>query len=167
MRVANSLAPVPASAGQEFARSAEYGISPVLMATVPAILVLPLLLSAITLVVSGWELMSGVLIPITVVSLLHVLVIGLPAFTLLRRIDRAGPLTMAFAGFAGALVPLGGLLIYLQAGWPTSDDWLRSSGFMAVWGAFGVISALAFWYAWVYSCKVLGPIQHGRKQLVK
>jgi len=101
------------------------------------------------------------------VLLLHVLVIGLPAFALLRRTDRASPFTMALAGFAGALVPLGGLLIYLQAGWPTPDEWLRTSGFMAIWGAFGVISALAFWYAWVYSCKVLGPIQHGRKQLVK
>jgi hypothetical protein len=167
MRVAHSPAPVPASAGQEFARSAEYGISPVLMATVAATLVLPLLLSAIALMMSGLELATVVVIPVTVVSLLHVLVIGLPAFALLRRTDHASPFTMTFVGFTGALVSLGGLLIYLQAGWPTSDEWLRTSGFMAIWGAFGVISALAFWYAWVYSCKALGPIQHGRKQLVK
>lgn len=159
MRVANLPAPVPASAGQEFARSAKYGLWPFLTATAASVFIVPVLLSVIALVLSGWERAisdAGILILVTMVSLLHVLAIGLPAFALLRRTDRARPFTMALAGFAGALVPLGGLLIYLQAGWPTPDEWLRTSGFMAIWGAFGVISALAFWYAWVYSCKVLG-----------
>lgn len=170
MRIANSPAPVPASAGQEFASSTKYGIRPLLAATAAAILIVPVLLSVIALAVSGWKPAIsdvGTLIPVTIVSLLHVLVIGLPAFALLRGTDRASPFTMVLAGFAGALVPLGGLLVYLEAGWPQSDEWPRTFGSMAIWGAFGVISALAFWYAWVYSCKVLGPVQHGRKQLVK
>ncbi|WP_163842250.1 hypothetical protein [Pseudoxanthomonas sacheonensis] len=130
----------------------------------------PILLSAIALAVSGLERAisdAGILIPVATVSLLHVLVIGLPAFALLRRTGRASPFSMTLAGFAGALVPLGGLLLYLEAGWPQSDEWLRTVGFMAIWGAFGVISALAFWYAWVYSCKAFGPVRHDRKLQVK
>lgn len=143
---------------------------PLLAAIAAAVLIVPMFLSAIALAVSGLERAVGdvwVLIPVMVVSFAHVSVIGLPAFALLRRIDRANPYAMAITGFLGALVPMGSLQAYLRTAPPMADEWLQIAGVMALWSTLGMVSALAFWYAWVYSCKVLGPIQHGRKQLVK
>lgn len=142
---------------------------------------------------TDWVGMSGVLLIILAVTFLHALLIGLPAFLWLRRIGRLSAARLAVPGFVA-----GGLFIGVL-GWPwrggspgssfssswhgrfvemnrdgvpTIHGWLSWLESVIVYGAVGVLSALAFWYGWRYfqrranprSSRGAGPQQHVHPQ---
>lgn len=152
---------------------------PLLSAVLAAILVVPLLMSLCIYVLTGPFDPKEALVLITafaLVALAHVLLLGLPAFFALRRLGRLKTRTITVAGLlAGALpmaaitwpYPLGQRYPYSSSGtWhgtyvdfvadglPTMFGWLRYLEGVATFGLLGVVSALAFWFTWLYCRRV-------------
>ncbi|WP_372012987.1 hypothetical protein [Pseudoxanthomonas sp. 10H] len=104
-----------------------------------------------------------------VVAAPHVLLLGVPAFLLLRRRGRLGAVNLAMAGFACGLLPMalvswpywtappgllvqedwhGHVAILVRDGAPTLAGVLRHLERMFIFGALGAACALVFWSCW-------------------
>ncbi|WP_144409189.1 hypothetical protein [Pseudoxanthomonas suwonensis] len=105
------------------------------------------------------------------VTFLHALLLGLPAFLLLRRFGWLSARTLSVAGFVAGALLVGmagwpwrggapgssystswhGRFVEMQRdGVPTLYGWLSWLESVAVFGLVGIASALAFWYGWRY-----------------
>jgi|GEM_PF-917864 len=142
-------------------------------------LVLPVIAMVLLLGVSIWEQgldgtrwseLLGFSLMFFVAAFVHALLIGLPAFLWLRRMGRLSAARLAVVGFVagGLLIGLlgwpprraagrsystywhGQLVEMERDGVPTLYGWLSWLEPVALWGAVGVASALAFWYGWRY-----------------
>jgi len=147
-----------------------------LPATLAAMLALPLM--GLMLSWAGNGSMEGfqaglfIALMVFVVVAPHVLLLGLPAFLLLRRAGRLNGGSMAAAGFLAGALPLGlygwpywrrhpgytatrswlgDEVTVVADGVPTLHGWLVHLQTVAVLGLLGTISALAFWWVWLYS----------------
>lgn len=132
-----------------------------LIATLAAVLVQPLLLLLLTLGFNGFDVRSvewRIGIAIVVVAGIHVLMLGVPSFLALRASGHAHAWTMAVAGFFAAALPWGGLGLYASWGQlATGRELERFIATMTIWGLFGVVSALTFWYAWLHASGLRHP----------
>lgn len=135
--------------------------------------VVPVILLCVSLVIEDWQDIKQVLpvfyIPL-LVSLAWVMVLGLPAFFLLRFLRRERITTLLAAGFITGGLPLaivgwpmdpgsrpsfsttwhGQFVDMVKDGVPTLYGWLSYLEGIAVTGVLGAISAATFWYVWVY-----------------
>lgn len=156
------------------------------IAALAASLALPLAAVAAGLLMAGLEGMAGgALIGMFVLAVAapHVLLLGVPAFLLLRRLRRLGGRSMALAGLLAGMVPAG---LY---SWPY---WKRHPGYTAerdwhgevvttvrdgvptvygvlmhletafIFGLLGMACALVFWFCWLYLQRRAGlPVHAG------
>lgn len=128
-------------------------------ATVLSALVIP---AVVVVVEFGWEYVDGGLVFLgaaSLVSLTWIVVLGLPAFFLLRYFGKERLVTLSMAGFVTGTLPIAVLAWpwVPGRGFPTLDRWLSSLGFVGVWGAMGAVSAAAFWCVWVYFSRASRP----------
>ncbi|WP_368562302.1 hypothetical protein [Pseudoxanthomonas sp. UTMC 1351] len=147
-----------------------------LSAVLAATLAAPLLLSLYVYVLIGPYDSKGALLLIMVValvsSLAHVLLLGLPAFFLLRWRGWLKTRTIAAAGLLAGALPMavitwpyplsqrysysssgmwhGRQVDFIADGLPTMFGWFRYLEGVATFGLLGVASALAFWFTWLY-----------------
>ena len=152
----------------------------VAVATFSSASVVPVILLCVSLVIADWQDIKQVLpvfyIPL-LVSLAWVVVLGLPAFFLLRFLRRERITTLLMAGFVTGGLPLailgwpldpgsrssfstswhGQLVDMVKDGVPTLYGWLSYLEGVAVTGVLGAISAATFWYVWVYFSRQSEP----------
>lgn len=92
------------------------------------------------------------------IALLHVLLLGLPAYAILRERWPLRWWNAAIAGFAIGVLPFGiftfdpsaeflqaGQIVFVEGGQYTQAGWLNYLQGLAVAGAFGIAGGLAFW----------------------
>lgn len=153
---------------------------PLLSAILSATLIVPLLMSLCGFVpIRSPDPTEGMLLitAFTLTTLIHVLLLGLPAFFALRRRGWLKTSTIAAAGgLAGALpmaaitwpYPLcqpylysssgawhGRQVDFIADGLPTIFGWFSYLEGVATFGLLGVASALAFWFTWLYCHRAL------------
>lgn len=135
--------------------------------------VVPVILLCVSLAIVDWQDVKEELAVFyfsLLVSLAWVVVLGLPAFFLLRFLRREQIITLLAAGFVTGGLPLamlgwpldpgfqssfsttwhGEFVDMVKDGVPTLYGWLSYLERVAVVGVLGAISAATFWYVWVY-----------------
>lgn len=105
------------------------------------------------------------------VSLAHLIVIGLPAFAVLKRSAHLRWLPISVAGFLAGSVPLailthpshlegyfvsaewhGQHVAFYENGDPTRYEWLVHAEKCLVCGVLGILAAITFWLVWSKFC---------------
>ena len=158
--------------GRGSAKTANHWFA-VAVATFFSASVVPVILLCVSLAIADWkDVKEG--LPFfymsLLVSLAWVVVLGLPAFFLLRFLHRERITTLLAAGFVTGGLPLailgwpldpgsrssfsttwhGEFVDMVKDGVPTLYGWLSYLEGIAVTGVLGAISAATFWYVWVY-----------------
>jgi len=161
---------------------------PLLLAVLAAILAIPLLISLCVYVLIGPYDPQEALVLIMVfalVSLAHILLLGLPAFFALRWRGWLKTRTIAAAGLLTGALPMavitwpfplrqqyrysssgtwhGRQVDFIADGLPTMFGWFSYLEGVATFGLLGVSSALVFWFTWLYCRRTVGvahPTRH-------
>lgn len=157
-----------------------------LSAALASVLFLPVIAVVAGLLLGGHEGMAaGLLIGLAtlVVVVPHVLLLGVPAFLLLRRLRRLGVLTMALAGLVAGMLPAGlyswpywqrhpghtfergwhgNAVTVVRDGVPTFHGVLIHLERTFIFGLLGVACALVFWFCWLHLQRCAGlPVYPG------
>ena len=117
----------------------------------------------------AWERFTRLAMLIVVTSFLYVLVLGLPAFLVLRWRNAIRWWSVLVAGFVLGCLPVAigdwpsyeldlqttsshwdgeRMVATMVGGVPTSAGWIAYGKEVAVFGLFGAVSGLAFWLVW-------------------
>jgi hypothetical protein len=117
----------------------------------------------------AWVRIRAVAAPVLLVSAAHVVILGAPAFLLLRYLKRINWLSTCIAGFILGCIPIGVFawpLRYASPGsssahWsgghmvqtmvngaPTFAGWLSWARLVGFFGVLGACGGLAFWLVW-------------------
>jgi len=102
------------------------------------------------------------------VCLLHLVVLGVPAFVLLNRRGVLRWTTICSSGFLGGALPVGLIgypspssgyssggtwhgkyVEFYRNGEPTQYAWFSHLENSLLWGAFGVVAAVVLWHVWL------------------
>lgn len=160
---------------------------PLLSAVLAATLAAPLLVSLYVYVLIGTFHPKGALLLImmlVLVSLAHVLLLGLPAFFALRWRGWLQTRMIVAAGLLAGALPMavitwpyplsqpypysssgmwhGRQVDFIADGLPTMFGWFSYLEGVATFGLLGVVSSLAFWFTWLYSQRV-GAFPHSTR----
>lgn len=142
----------------------------VVAATVASALVMPIIFVGVALAIAEFQ--GGLLLFYIslLVSLVWVVALGLPAFFLLRFLGKERMATLSTAGFITGCLPVavlawpcepgaahsssgtwhGKSVDLVREGVPTLHGWFSYLEVVVVLGIMGAISAVVFWYVWVY-----------------
>jgi hypothetical protein len=148
---------------------------PLLSAVLAATLVIPLLMSLCAYVLIGpYDPKEALLLIVAfaLMTLAHVLLLGLPAFLALRWRGWLKTRSIAAAGLLTGALPMavitwpyplrqpysysssgtwhGRQVDFIADGLPTLFGWFSYLEGVATFGMLGVVSALAFWFTWLY-----------------
>ena len=126
---------------------------------------------AVYLYLAGPDLLYGPQLALAVawlITFVHLALLGTPVFALLLRRGLLNATSASIAGFLAGALPLGvlghpslqqgysatatwygGRVDLYVNGHPTMCAWLSHLEACLIWGSFGVISALVFWWVWV------------------
>lgn len=152
---------------------------PLLSAALAATLAVPLLISLYAYVLIGpYDPKEALLLAmaLVLVSLAHVLLLGLPAFLALRWRGWLKTHAIAAAGLLAGALPVavitwpyplsqpypysssgswhGRQVDFIADGLPTIFGWFSYLEGVATFGLLGIVSALAFWFTWLYCQRV-------------
>jgi hypothetical protein len=114
-------------------------------------------------------------IPALVVTFAYLLLLGLPAVHVLRRLGRANTRNVALAGALLAMLPLGALTFptnftspgsgysadgvdLVVDGVPTAQAWWQWLRALAGWACLGAISGASYWLTWSRLAGTTAPI---------
>ena len=160
------------------------------LAAVIAPAVVFLLPSAIGIVTAGsygdadaWRLFTGLLPLVLVTSSVYVVVLGVPAFLLLRWRNAIRWWSVPAAGFVLACLPVAidmwpshepdlqttsshwdgeKMVETMDSGVPTLAGWLSFAKAVLLFGAFGAVAGLSFWLVW-WGMRSNKPLQATRE----
>ncbi|KAF1719993.1 hypothetical protein [Pseudoxanthomonas wuyuanensis] len=158
----------------------------ILAAALASAFVLPVSAIAAGLLLGGYDAMAtGSLLGLAVLLVVvpHVLLLGVPAFLLLRHLRRLGGWTMALAGLVAGMLPAGlyswpywrrhpgytfdrdwhgNAVTVVRDGVPTLHGVLMHLESMFIFGLLGVVCALVFWFCWLHLQRRAGlPVYPG------